>query len=89
MPSQLHCIPPRTTDLGAYRTPDLARLMMLFLLLLNLFLQLLRRRSHVRTRSIGEANRAGQAIQNIAPAKNLVFFDDRTGLQPQSSLQIV
>ena len=35
------------------------------------------------------SNRAGQAIQNIAPAKNLVFFDDRTGLQLQSSLQIV
>ena len=35
------------------------------------------------------SNRAGQAIKNIAPAKNLVFFDDRTGLQLQSSLQIV
>ena len=63
MPSQLHCIPPRTTDLGAYRTPDLARLMLLFLLLLNLFLQLLRRRLLVRTRSIGEAKRAEQASQ--------------------------
>ena len=35
------------------------------------------------------SNRAGQAKQNKAPAKNLIFFDDRTGLQPQSSLQIV
>ena len=38
---------------------------------------------------VARSNRAGQAKQNKAPAKNLIFFDDRTGLQPQSSLQIV
>jgi hypothetical protein len=74
MPPRIHAIPPLTKVLGADRTPDLARLMPLFLLLFSLIFQLLRRRSHVRTRSIGVANRAGQAINTLlwAGTKNHV-----------------
>jgi hypothetical protein len=35
MPSHIHGIPPQTTTLGAYWTPDFNTLMPLFLLLFN------------------------------------------------------
>ncbi len=36
MPTKFHGISLQTTDLGAYRTPNLAKLMLLFLLLFKL-----------------------------------------------------
>ena len=48
IPSQFRDIPLRTTDLGAYATPDLARLMPLFSIVSLDFSALLSRRSHVR-----------------------------------------
>jgi hypothetical protein len=74
MPGQPHVIPPNPRVLGAYATPKANTLMPLFLLLFGLIFELLRRRSHVRTQSIGESNHAGQAktVKYVSGIKCLV-----------------
>jgi hypothetical protein len=66
LPNRIHGIVLRTTDLGVYTKSNLNSLKPLFMLLFSSFLKLLRRRSHVQTRGIGEANRAGQANKVIS-----------------------
>ena len=61
LPNRIHGIVLRTTDLGVHTKSNLNSLKPLFMLLFSSFLKPLRRRSHVQTRGIGEANRAGQA----------------------------
>jgi hypothetical protein len=61
LPNRIHGIVLRTTDLGVHTKSNLNSLKPLFMLLFSSFLKLLRRRSHVQTRGIGKANRAGQA----------------------------
>ena len=61
LPNRIHGIVLSTTDLGVHTKSNLNSLKPLFMLLFSSFLKLLRRRSHVQTRGIGKANRAGQA----------------------------
>jgi hypothetical protein len=69
MPSQLRGIPLRTKVLGVFATPDLARLMPLFLLLFRLIFKA----SKVE---VARSNRAGQAKFHTGSYKSRLVNGD-------------